>query len=220
MKKVIVIVLVALMVVSLAACGNSEELEKYRKYETLINYLEAEEYANAIKEIVALRQAGGKQTENEEEKEATAVDITIENWQDYFEFKTRVSEKRNDFDEFEEFYPAKVICLKDEWKEKVVDMDVAVEYSFTGGYSCYYTYNIETGELTEGERTTDYATEEDSGTFTMDKYNIDNPYVPDSLRGWITSGSCKLEGNIATVIGSNFENIEITRKQGTISVVE
>lgn len=217
MKKVIAIVLVALMVVSLAACGNSAELEKYRKYETLINYLEAEDYQKAFAELASISQASGKQTENEEEKEATAVEITTENWQKYFEIKTSVSENRNDFNEVDAFYPGKEFRLKDEWKEKVVDMDVAVEYSFTGGYSCYYTYNIETGELTEGERTTGYAAEEDSDTFTMGKYYIEKPY---NLFNGISVGTFKLEGNIATAIGHNFENFEIARIQGTISIVE
>ena len=60
MKRIIAIVLVALMVVSLAACGNSAELEKYRKYETLINYLEAEEYQKALGEVLSISQAAGK----------------------------------------------------------------------------------------------------------------------------------------------------------------
>ena len=54
---------------SLCACGgNNEELEKYQKYETLINYLEAEDFENAYYELIKISQGAQSQENSEEEK--------------------------------------------------------------------------------------------------------------------------------------------------------
>ena len=71
---------------SLAACGNNSELEKYEKYETLIDYLEAEDYESALAEMV---------------KTSGNADILENDEQDYFEVQTQMDLYRNDFGEID-----------------------------------------------------------------------------------------------------------------------
>lgn len=65
----------AVLCFSLAACGKNSELEKYEKYETLIEYLEAEDYESALAEMVKI-------SEN--------ADILENDEQDYFEVQTQM----------------------------------------------------------------------------------------------------------------------------------
>lgn len=76
----------AVLCFSLAACGNNSELEKYEKYETLIDYLEVEDYESALAEMVKI-------SEN--------ADILENDEQDYFEFQTQMDLYRNDFGEID-----------------------------------------------------------------------------------------------------------------------
>lgn len=65
----------AVLCFSLAACGNNSELEKYEKYETLIEYLEAEDYESALTEMVKI---------------SGNADILENDEQDYFEVQTQM----------------------------------------------------------------------------------------------------------------------------------
>lgn len=76
----------AVLCFSLAACGNNSELEKYEKYETLIDYLEAEDYESALAEMVKI-------SEN--------ADILENDEQNYFEVQTQMDLYRNDFGEID-----------------------------------------------------------------------------------------------------------------------
>ena len=88
MKKIIALLLVAVMCFSLAACGNSSKLEKYKKYEALINYMEAGDYESGLAEMIRISENGGSVDnagDESGEKTAKAVEISIDNWQEYFE---------------------------------------------------------------------------------------------------------------------------------------
>lgn len=85
---------------SLAACGNNSELEKYEKYETLIDYLEAEDYESALAEMV---------------KTSGNADILENDEQDYFEVQTQMDLYRNDFGEIDNPGLSYRIQLKEEF---------------------------------------------------------------------------------------------------------
>lgn len=90
----------AVLCFSLAACGNNSELEKYEKYETLIDYLEAEDYESSLAEMAKI-------SEN--------ADILENDEQDYFEVQTQMDLYRNDFGEIDNPGLSYRIQLKEEF---------------------------------------------------------------------------------------------------------
>ena len=90
----------AVLCFSLAACGNNSELEKYEKYETLIDYLEVEDYESALAEMVKI---------------SGNADILENDEQDYFEIQTQMDLYRNGFDEIDNPGLSYRIQLKEEF---------------------------------------------------------------------------------------------------------
>ncbi len=69
MKKIIALLLLAVMCLSLVACGKKEEKEKitlYNKYETIIQMLENEKYEEAIYEIYGIYNSNQNSSNDEE----------------------------------------------------------------------------------------------------------------------------------------------------------
>ena len=121
MKKAISLILVLVMCLTLCACGNSKELEKYRKYETLINYIEAEDYQSAYLELVRISRGGenAETTEATEAKQLVTVDINKDNWQEYFEIRSFEETYYNDFGDLTGHNVGYGIYLKAEYLEKL-----------------------------------------------------------------------------------------------------
>lgn len=109
MKKWIALLLAAITCLSLAACGQSGEAQKYKKYETLIDYMEAKDYESALAEMIRISEYADEpgdgdpeDTEpSETEPEAHTVELTLDNWQDYLEINQYLSVyySTNTFDE-------------------------------------------------------------------------------------------------------------------------
>ncbi len=119
MKKWIALLLAAITCLSLAACGQSGEAQKYKKYETLIDYMEAKDYESALAEMIRISEYADdpedgnpedgepEDTEpSETEPEAHTVELTLDNWQDYLEINQylSVSYYTNSFDEVTDTY--------------------------------------------------------------------------------------------------------------------
>lgn len=149
MKKWIALLLAAVLCLSLAACGNGSELEKYEKYETLINYMEAEDYESALAEMIRIsgyadepegNEPEGSEPEDtqptEAEPVAHTVEITLDNWQEYLEINRylSVSYVTNSFDEVTDTYLKLFTILepKEEYSNGGMDWNeeytIAVEY--------------------------------------------------------------------------------------------
>lgn len=90
----------AVLCFSLAACGKNSELEKYEKYETLIDYLEAEDYESALAEMVKI---------------SGNADILENDEQDYFGVQTQMDLYRKDFGEIDNPGLSYRIQLKEEF---------------------------------------------------------------------------------------------------------
>lgn len=173
MKKILVMLLVIGMCFSLIACGDNSEVEKYKKYETLIAYMEAEDYESALAEVVEMSNGSVyidntsdveettdmEETTNtesvteeeelgEEEPEVEAIEITLDNWQEYFEIVERDKVIKNAFDEITDVVRVWDIVIKDGFE--MVEYDIAVEYSFIYEMR-YYEIDKEDGTLTIGE---------------------------------------------------------------------
>ena len=207
MKKILAVMLAAIMLFSLAACGNSSKLEKYKKYEALINYMEAGDYESALAEMIRISENGGSVDnagDESGEKTAKAVEISIDNWQEYFEIVEREETKKNEFEEIEDMYKDVYLVLKDEYEMVGYDTSIAIEYNYIDEWR-YVEIDKENGVLTIGELVPDKENEEMNG-LTMKISGSKTSLI--NGRSWS-------EGMQA--VPTNFE---IVRIQGTLYIAE
>ena len=165
MKKLLSLLLAAALVLSLGACG--KEANPYEKYEELFEYLEREDYDSAMARIREL--AGESETvpqaapatEAETEPETTetqpsetepqpvTVEITMDNWQEYFELREYVEIKKNGFGEFEKVSVYYALVNKDGMSPECDLSDVTMEFSYTKKYVSM-SVDLENGTITYG----------------------------------------------------------------------
>lgn len=197
MKKLLSLLLAAALVLSLGACGKEEN--PYAKYEELFEYMEREDYDSAMAYIREM--AGESETEpqtasateaetepettetqpSETEPQPVTVEITMDNWQEYFELREYVEIKKNGFGEFEEVSVCYALVNKDGMSPECSLSDVTFEYALTRKYVSMtvdpenetITYGAERGRDPYGDRT-GVETMENAGQyigeFTMDRY--------------------------------------------------
>ena len=127
MKKAISLLAAVVMCLSLTACGeestlsakDERKLKKYEKYETLIEYLEDKDYNSAMAEVHRLSQAEDSDTEDEDADEvgssqnAEPIELTLENWKDYFELKVFEEYNYNQFGDVERLVLPQYLVLKE-----------------------------------------------------------------------------------------------------------
>lgn len=204
MKKILALLLAAMLCVSLGACSNS----KYQKYDTLIQYLEDENYDQAYLELVRLANGENDAAENEEVK-VRSVEITTDNWDDYFEFVQEESPDTNDFGEIERVFLDNYLKLKDGFElapsREGSQTEVAVEYSYTQEYR-FYELNTATGEFTLGELNEEKEPQPktDMKTIREAKTGLNNGHTWSDDGGWIAVDT----------------NIAMIRAQGTLYIIE
>ena len=218
MKKIIAVVLVFVMCLSFVACNKAtktEECERCEKYENLIGLLENEEYEEAINEISKL----AENTTAESQESTEIINITMDNWQKYFEVKHWVSTvSKNDFDEIIGFFPAYALILKDEWQNKIVDSDIQIEYSCTGGYEKWFSYNIKTQELVEGELYSTDTKDLIKETQSWDYSSTNKPGI--KFVSTTLPDTFSIDGDIAKIVACGYSNTEIHRIQGSLTVTK
>ncbi len=212
MKKAVSLILALVLCLGLCACGSGNDTSETTEA------TDAPTEPSSTESTPATTPITETSTPTETEPQYTTVEITMENWEHYFEYNVNVSPRMNAFGEVETLCPVMCFRLKDEWASITTDMDVALEYNAIDTYSCMFSYNVETGEFAVGEKIEDM----NSGglwgfTRKMDETNIEAGV---SLFGTPIPGRAEVEGNIAKILGSMYATIEILRIQGTITVVE
>ena len=101
MKKAISLLLALVMCLSLCACGGGSETPK-------TEYIESHNPTNIQNETNNAESTEQTEAEPiETEPTYTTIEISLDNWQDYFQFQWVVSEVRNDFDELTGIKPQK-----------------------------------------------------------------------------------------------------------------
>ena len=224
MKKLIALLLAAVMCLSLVACEN-DNTALVEEYENRIAELEAElaerdaEIARLLAESenAELENTLQENTEPENsEPQYETVEITLDNWQEYFELKMSVYERKNAFGELENLFPQMRLVLKENLAGITADMDIVFEYTCTDGYRCKFTYNTDTGELTEGEKTDAYVTDP-WGTIR----EMDERYIEDGASIFGNGHyDVTVDSNIASFTADMYSTVEILRIQGTITVIK
>lgn len=168
----------------------------------------------AITMVLGLAACGSEDSDNDKPvvPETETVEITIDNWQDYFEIVEGTHVSTNSFDEPENIYPKLSLELKegytlgtDEWGN-TIDYELAIEYTYTAAY-----YNVEMdvenctltiGDLYEGE------TPEQSSRTTTFFSGMNDFYTSWNSRG--------RDGVVVAM--EILSDIEIIRIQGSITI--
>jgi hypothetical protein len=229
MKKFIALLLVAMMCFALVACGDgsgdTSECIQCEKYEDLIELLENKKYKEAIIEIYELAGAPSNDNNNvnnsETEPPTQEIEITLNNWQEYFEITLIPKVVKNDFDEPIGFYTSTVFMLKNEWHDLIKDWNINIEYSLTEGYYAYFNYDMETQELTESDRIQNHP---DPRDIIKETDSIRKNLAAPIKQGWVLAGKSYLPSTFSiseSVVRAQCEvysNIEVHRIQGTITV--
>lgn len=218
MKRIAVLLLVAVLCLSLCACGNSKELEKYRKYETLIDHLENGDYTSAYLEIANL--SASKNNSQESEK-TTTVEITMDNWQEYFEIVLGTDITRDAFDEVKYVYSELTISLKEEFRDRLQAADVAFGWHASEYGEYTFVHDLNTGstsyEVLE-------ARDEELEDSTRYYYDLEGTiwgaydYEADFFSSHTLNKPTAIEGDTITWQDYEYTKMEITRVQGTLTL--
>ena len=221
MKKLIALLLAAVMCLSLCACGSSEvetNTDDSQELDTEISQQDeeqTEDTADASEDVEA-------------EPQEQTVEITLDNWQEYFEIRPNTYGALYDsFGEFERLdYVNWAMFLKNDVADKVTELeDLAIEYSFRDGYFCWFEYNLDTEEFVqknaaaEGEVDSRLKVEDSNRDLPLSLYELRDKngcflvFINEHL-------SESLNGNIYSFIGEAYETMEIVKIKGTITISE
>ena len=220
MKKWIALLLAAVLCLSLTACGNgkTEDNSGTSQGQTTDNSLQdTDEPSNA-------------------ELTEQIVEITLDNWQEYFEFRPVVYESKDSYNEITgmqvifKFFPKEAIA------ENIVDVGedderIVFDVQYIDPYACVYSYDLNTQKLTIGEYTEDSSTysaddllpsEDWSGTYDS---IYDGGYFPTDgyrviMEPLTVRDTGTIKDNIIEAYGYAFSSVEITRIKGTITILK
>ena len=221
MKKLIALLLAVMMCLSLAACGNSKveaNADNSQEQDTEISQQDEEQTENTADESEQV----------EEEPQEQTIEITLDNWQEYFEIRPNTHGALYDsFGEFERLdYVNWAMFLKNDVADKVTELeDLAIEYSFRDGYFCWFEYNFDTEEFVqknaaaEGEVDSWLKVEDSNRVLSL---SLDELRYKDGcfLVFIYKNLSESLNDNIYSFIGEAYETMEIVRIKGTITISE
>ena len=152
------------------------------------------------------------------------IEITLENWQDYFELKLAATVYKNDFDEIDTCFANHYVYLKREYRDRLVEADVAFAWTSDGYGQSVFTHNLETGAISysEFEYQNPFLGIHTEGTFSYQyNANVQKHYakIPTDGMGTI-SNSTVVNENVVTWKGNMWEQIVITRVQGSIKIAD
>ena len=222
MKKMISVLLALAMIITLCACHKSNDSQ-----ETSLN----ESKPDVITE-----------TETTESITAKSIELTLENWDQYFEFRPYIRTEENSFGEFQCVDRCRDgFALKEEYVGRLAQsLDIAVEVDFGPAVVYRVEYNIATQKLTTYNQDEIIIESADSnaiwffgsGTFHFSGYNEDfnvsscdvigfgNMSSPDEGYFEEYGINGRLNGEIYTFYAPLASEYKISRIQGTIYLYE
>lgn len=220
MKKWIALLLAAVLCLSLAACGNG-------KTEDNSGTSQGQTTNNSPQDT--------DEPSNAELTEQT-VEITLDNWQEYFEFRPVVYESKDSYNEITGMQVIYKFLPKEAIAENIVDVGedderIVFDVQYIDPYACIYRYDLNTQELTVGEFTEGsspysaddllpsydcsgtYDSSRDAGYFPEDGYRV----IDFPLNRY---DDCVVKDNIIESYGYAISSVEITRIKGTITILK
>ena len=226
MKKRIALLLAAVLCVSLAACGE-------KGGETGADGSQEQPAASAASAASAQDADGTGGTEPQKQ----TIEITLDNWQEYFEFRPVVYEKKDSYNELTGMRVYYMFLPKEAIADNIVgvgedDDRIVFDVQYIDPYACIYRYDLNTKKLTVGEFAEDSSpyraddllpSYDESGTY--DSWNS-NGYFPTDGYMVITSPlnekdmDCTVKDNIMESYGYAISSVEITRIKGTFTILK
>ncbi len=232
MKRILALILAAVMCLYLTACGDEptlsakdeRKLAKYEKYETLIEYLEDKDYNSALAEIDRLSQTADDSDEDENASDsdssqtAEPIQLTLENWKDYFELRVFAEYNYNQFGDVERLVLPQYLVLKEGYEPYGNVNDIVIEMRRTAQRTLI-TVNVDgpsytLGEVVEERELTPSPDIRSMGHFKEYGYYIDafsNNYINVADNADPENGSSKEVWLIPSI-----DCIEATRIKGSI----
>lgn len=162
-------------------------------------------------------------SEQDYENTIECVELTLENWQQYFEIKPYAEPQTDAFDELSDLMICTTLVLKDEYVNTFAASDGAIEVSFGGEYRCPIEYNSATKELTLGTPYTKEESEQKGYYLSTEAVTYTDELTYYREYGFRIGGGVgcppdtfKVEGDIVTADITYYDTIEITRIQGNL----
>lgn len=219
MKKLLIITVLLLLTVALASCGG--------------------ETATTTQGTVATSQTPAATTPDTAETLPTqlqTIEITPENWQEYFEIKYGFNFNKNPFGDIESVTSGMRIYIKPEYFDRLVSAEVHFDVYAENGTSSLYQYDLLAEELTiepttagtlipGSTITTGYA-HVGSGsaisTYRYDQENKSDNVITDIIISSLPSDSGErrvyISESVARWTGMNWESATIKRTLGSITL--
>ena len=221
MKKWIALLLAAVLCLSLAACGNGK----------------TEDNSGTSQEQTTNNSPQDTDEPSNAELTEQTVEITLDNWQDYFEFRPDVHVLKDSYNEITgmqvifKFFPKEAIAENIAVPDALDDDRIVFDVQYIDPYACIYRYDLNTQELTVGEFTEGsspysaddllpsydcsgtYDSSRDAGYFPEDGYRV-------IMEPLTVSDTCTIKDNIIEAYGYAFSSVEITRIKGTITILK
>lgn len=200
MKKKLVLLLVTLMCISLCACGGNESSSGNNTTDT-----KTEENGGLLSQ------------------ERREVEITMDNWQEYFEEKDVLSVKYNAFDEVEDIYFYKILTIKEGITVDPYKSSVAIELN---GHFEHYYVNIDTDtwKFNFEERKGDF---EYSPSSEIEEFGLHTYKQGDNEKEYYSVQFCRFGDNMVGIdkdtqrtYVERFFIDEIIRVKGTLVIKE
>ena len=226
MKKRIALLLTAVLCVSLAACGE-------KGGETGADGSQEQSAASAA----SAQDADGTDGTGGTKPQKQTIEITLDNWQEYFEFRPVVHETKNSYNELTgmqviyKFFPKEAIAESIAVPYALDDDRIVFDVQYIDPYACLYRYDLNTKKLTVGEFAEDSSpyraddllpSYDESGTYDS---CIDPGYFPTDGYMVITFPlnkymDCTVKDNIMESYGYAISSAEITRIKGTFTILK
>ena len=216
MKQAMSLILALILCLSLCACGNQE---KYKKYDTLIGYIEAGDEENATKEFLALLEQNKPETT---EPATITVEITMDNWQEYFEIRPYEVKTYNAFGEQTDGFTGEGLYLKKEYLSRLTGNTVS------GGFKLAVTrqwceYDDEKGVLVENGRISADSPETEERVDNIDDFRAasdTDKYISTGsgqVVAWLPHG---IRWDVSGTYKGVITNIEVLDVTGTLEFYE
>ena len=152
------------------------------------------------------------------------VELTLDNWQDYFEFIPATNGPiKNSLGEFEDIDSSYWVFASKKDAHVIGVENGAAEVNLKDEYYCWYTYDFATGAFTQGQPAEDgevssnaYLEERThdfnfwAGAKSNNVYGISESYA--------VAEPVKTKSSYS-FLGSAYSNVEVTRIQGTLTVI-
>lgn len=184
MKKMIIFFTTLVLIISLVACASSELSvadQMYIKYKPIIDMMEAGDYESAsqlikdysVSEILVDADIPESHlAETETVRPTETIEITMENYDTYFETVIESKFEKNPFGEYEFINYYKTFKLKEEYENRLSNQSSKVTFDFL----CNYRLSHISYDKITAEYTIEFVGYDFSDNMILD-YTVDNGYI-------------------------------------------